>query len=89
MKWAEMPLQASQSLSLLVWGRGKRKKGGWDGLQSSEGPPIECGFITEAFSWVLKLLIKKIISQRKQPRSQHESELLINTKQNTALVKTP
>lgn len=45
------------------------------------GPPTEHGFITQAFSWVLDLLIKDIISQQNQPRSQHDWECLINTKE--------
>ena len=63
---------------LLVWGERWKEEFAFRELG---GPPTERGFITQAFSWVLDLLIKDIISQQNQPCSQHDWECLINTKE--------
>lgn len=92
MKWAARPLQATLFLprSPLVWGKRWKRSwgvvvvlggGGVDAFRELGGPPTERAFITQAFSWVLGLLIKDIISQQNQPCSQHDWECLINTKE--------
>lgn len=63
----------------LVWGRSEKE--GEFAFRELGGPPTDCGFITQCSSWVLDLLIKDIISQKNQPRSQHDWECLINTKE--------
>lgn len=79
---SSMATSGNSVLSLFSSSLGKEvKREGGVAFRELGGPSTERSFITQAFSWVLGLLIKDIISQQNQPRSQHDWECLINTKE--------
>lgn len=77
MKWAARPLQATLFFpcSPLVWGKRWKRALGGGGLLESWGVPRLSVALSHG------PLIKDIISQQNQPRSQHDWECLINTKE--------